>query len=279
MWNNDYMMTSLKDLPQEIPPDFKIPIPNFTDDEEEQKEQEKQEDLFIIPSNDWKDFFTEEIQKPYFQEIKKQYENMIEKAEVVNTKIYPKKEEIFRAFDLCSLKKLKVLIIGQDPYPGECSKTGIPYANGLAFSVQNECSIPISLKHMYDEVEKSGYKRPENGNLERWAEQGVFLLNTLLTVTKNQPNSHRFWKKFTDEVIKYICRKKEKLVIVLMGNNAIDKLKIIEKKDGFSFIITSHPSRLGYKKTPRGYQSFYNSKLFRKINCELQRNVRKIIKW
>ena len=273
MWDNDYTMSSLDDLPGKIPEDFKIEVPGFTDDEEEEKKS------FIFPENDWKDFFEEESEKPYFQEIVNNYQEMLDKAELVNTKIYPKREQIFRAFELCPIKKLKVIIIGQDPYPGECSKTKIPYANGLAFSVQNECSVPQSLQNMYAELENCGYKKPDNGNLEKWAEQGVFLINTLLTVTKNLPNSHKYWKKFTDNVIKYLCNRKEKIVFVLMGGSAIDKLKIIENQDKFKFIITSHPSNLGFKKSVRGYPSFYDSKIFKKINKELQLNVRKVINW
>ena len=276
MWDNGYSMTKLDDLPQEIPEDFKIPIPGFTDDEEEDRNEGQS---FIFPKNDWKEFFEEESDKPYFRKIIQEYQDMVDKADLVNTKIYPKREEIFKAFELCPIKKLKVIIIGQDPYPGECKKTKIPYANGLAFSVQDECSIPQSLKNIYDELENSGYKKPENGNLERWASQGIFLLNTALTVTRHQPNSHKYWLKFTDNVIKYLCNKKDKLVFVLMGGNAIDKLKVIENKDKFKFVITSHPSPLGYKKTSRGYPSFYDSKIFKKINKELQLNKRRVINW
>ena len=274
MWDIGYSMSNLDNLPQEVPADFKIEVPGFTDDEEE-----KVENPFIYPKNDWKDFFEQESNKDYFKEIIQKYQEMVDKAELVNTKIYPKKEEIFRAFELCSIKKLKVIIIGQDPYPGECSKTKIPYANGLAFSVKNECTIPASLKNMYDELENSGYKKPENGNLEKWAEQGVFLLNTQLSVTKGVTNSHKFWKEFTDNVIKYLCNKKDKMIFVLMGGNAIDKMKVIENQNKFKFIITSHPSPLGYKKTSKGYPPFYDSKIFKKINKELQLNVRKTIKW
>lgn len=267
MWNNNKIYNS--DNYEEVPEDFKIEVPTFTDNEEEEVET-----VFKKPQNDWLDFFNTEMEKPYFKIIEEKYSKSIK-----NTTVYPSQDQLFRAFSLTPISKLKVIIIGQDPYPGLCPKTKVPFANGLAFSVNKKCSIPKSLTNMYRELQKCGYKKPETGELEHWAKQGVFLLNTQLSVEKGNANSHRFWNKFTDNVIKYIGDKNKKVVFVLMGGNALKKYKLIPKNKNTKRVITSHPSPLGYKKNLRSYPPFHNSKIFLEINNKLGELGIENIKW
>lgn len=229
-----------------------------------------------IPNNDWYIFFHDELIKKYFKNIEEQFKKSTESTET----IYPKTENIFRAFQLTPIKKIKVVIIGQDPYPGICKKTNVPFANGLAFSVNKECSIPASLRNMYKELKYEGFKVPDTGELESWSKQGVFLLNTQLSVEKGNANSHRFWKKFTDNVITHLCTKNnDGLVFVLMGGNALKKYKLIPKNKHTKFVITSHPSPLGYKKDLRSYPPFFESNIFKKINMKLIELKKEGIKW
>ena len=267
MWNN-IPDTICPNSPSNVPENFLIPVPTF--------EEVKEESIFMkyIPKNDWYEFFKQEINKPYFKDIENKY-----KESIKSKTVYPNQKQIFRAFSLTSINNLKVIIIGQDPYPGICRKTNVPYANGLAFSVNKECSIPQSLKNMYKELINCGYKKPKTGELEKWATQGVFLLNTQLSVEKGNANSHRFWNKFTDNVIKYIGSKNKKVVFVLMGGNALKKYKLIPKNKNTKNVITSHPSPLGFKKKLRSYPPFYNSEIFLKINNKLRELGREKIKW
>ena len=184
----------------EIPDDFKIEVPSF-----KSKSPSPEPPFFkkYIPNNDWGKILLDEFKKPYFKNIETKFLESAEKHF-----IYPKKKNIFRAFKLTPISKLKVIILGQDPYPGSCRKTNKPYANGLAFSVNKGCSIPASLRNMYKELERVNIKRPSTGELEPWAKQGVFLINTQLSVEQGNANSHKFWGKFTDNIIKYIAQHK-----------------------------------------------------------------------
>lgn len=224
-----------------------------------------------IPNNDWYLYFCDEMSKTYFKFIEyrfNEYKN-----------IYPKKEDIFRAFKSTPLNKIKVLILGQEPYHDICKKTNKPCANGLAFSVNKECSIPSSLQNMYNELERTGFKKRNTGDLEDWAEQGVFLLNSLLSVEKENPNSHIFWKKFTNNVIKFIIEQNKKIVLVLMGRKALVKMKFIKKRETLKIIITSHPSRVSFKKKLKTFPSFYKSNIFLNINKALKELGHSEIKW
>ena len=229
-----------------------------------------------IPKNDWYRFFHDELQKDYFKEIEKKYQDSLDSEK----EIYPKIEDTFRAFNLSSLDNIKIVIIGQDPYPGICRKTQVPFANGLAFSVNKECSIPASLRNMYKELKYEGYEVPKTGELENWAKQGVFLLNTQLSVEKGNANSHKFWKKFTDNVIQYLCKNNNKgLIFVLMGGSALKKYKLIPKNKLTKFVIRSHPSPLGYKKNLRSYPPFFESDIFKITNMKLKKMRNEEIKW
>ena len=270
MWDSDRNSNSSY---EEVPENFKIEVPTFSNEEEEIKEEPS---IFqkYIPDNDWKDFFIKEMGEDYFKDIETKFKESSKK-----TLIHPRKKQIFRAFHLTPLSKIKVIILGQDPYPGQCKKTKKPFANGLAFSVNKSCSIPMSLRNMYKELDRVGIKPPKTGELEPWAKQGVFLINTQLSVEQGNANSHKFWNKFTDNVIKYISSLNKNLVFVLMGGNALKKYKLIKKNKNTKLVITSHPSPLSHKRTLKSYPSFTGSDIFLNINKKLKELGQESINW
>ena len=155
-------------------------------------------------SNDWSKHLNSEFKKEYFLSL-----SSFLKQEYQDQSIFPQKDKIFEAFKLCSYKDVKVVIFGQDPYHGEGQ------AHGLAFSVMDGVKVPPSLKNIYKELKSDvGIEPPDHGNLEKWANQGVLLLNSVLTVRKSEAGSHRKkgWEEFTDAVVKYLNENKEKLV-------------------------------------------------------------------
>ena len=168
----------------------------------------------------WEEHLRSEIRKPYFAEL-------VEKlnSEYENEVCYPSKERIFNAFNLCPFNNVKVVILGQDPYRGN-------HAMGLSFSVPNGVKLPPSLRKIYKEIEEDVCKSmPESsGNLTHWAEQGVLLLNTTLTVRDAKPNSHQAlgWQNFTDAAIKALNKNHEHIVFMLWGNNAKKKKNLID---------------------------------------------------
>jgi uracil-DNA glycosylase len=183
----------------------------------------------------WKDILADEFNKDYFLKLK---EFLV--SEKQKYKVYPPGSLIFNAFNLTPFDKVKVVILGQDPYHG------IGQAHGLCFSVPEGVAIPPSLVNIYKEIELSlGIKMPQSGNLENWAKQGVLLLNATLTVRANNAGSHqnKGWETFTDTVIKKLSEKKDKLVFMLWGNYAQAKEKIIDT--GKHYILKApHPSPL-----------------------------------
>ena len=205
-------------------------------------------------------FFNQTIFKSLTDNIKKEYRNHI---------IYPKGNEIFNAFNLCPFDNLKVVIIGQDPYHGEGQ------ANGLSFSVNKNIKIPPSLNNIFIEL-KNNYPnyRYSNGDLSRWAKQGVLLLNSILTVRKSQPGSHRKigWEKFTDYVIKTISSQKKNIVFILWGSFAKSKADIIDKREHL-ILESSHPSPFS------AHKGFFNKNHSIKANEYLNHNNIKIIEW
>ena len=168
----------------------------------------------IHPS--WKALLESEFEKPYFIDLMQKVDD-----EYANFTCFPPKELIFNAFEKCSFDDLKVVIIGQDPYHGDGE------ANGLCFSVNDGVKIPPSLRNIFTEIntEFDTIFIPTSGNLERWARQGVLMLNATLTVRKDVANSHKHlkWQTFTDAVIKLISEKKENVVFMLWGNFAQKK--------------------------------------------------------
>ncbi|WKC74894.1 uracil-DNA glycosylase [Borreliella yangtzensis] len=183
----------------------------------------------------WKEVLKNEFSKEYFKKlvgfIKHEYKTK-------KGKIFPPPKLIFNAFDSLPFKDIKVVIIGQDPYHGKNQ------ANGLAFSVDSKIKIPPSLQNIFKEIEKSlNIKTIPNGDLKRWATQGVFLINTILTVEEGKPSSHKAigWEIFTDEVIKIISKNLKNIVFMLWGNFAKSKKKLIDSSNHL-ILETSHPS-------------------------------------
>lgn len=217
----------------------------------------------IHPS--WQPILQEEFDKPYFRELI----NFV-KQEYSQYRCYPKRKEIFAAFSACPLSEVKVVIIGQDPYHGEGQ------ANGLCFSVRDGIPHPPSLINIFKEIEQDiSVPYPTSGNLERWAKQGVLLLNATLTVRANQAGSHqnRGWETFTDAVIQKVSAHTEGVVFLLWGGYAKKKSKLIDNKK--HLILTSgHPSPLSAN---RGY--WFGNKHFSQVNAYLQSKGVSPIEW
>jgi len=195
----------------------------------------------------WKDVLATEFELEYFH-------NLTEKVRVayLNSTIYPPPKQIFNAFELCSFDIVKVVILGQDPYHGQGQ------AHGLAFSVPDDVRTPPSLLNIFKEVKSDlGVIMPNNGNLERWAKQGVLLLNTTLTVEQGLANSHQNfgWEKFTDAVIKNISDKKNNIVFLLWGTYAISKKPLIDA-DKHLILTAPHPSPFSAHRGFLGCQHF-----------------------
>jgi uracil-DNA glycosylase len=214
----------------------------------------------------WKSLLNEEINQPYFIDLM----NYVEDEYSKNT-CFPPKELIFSAFDYCSFENLKVVIIGQDPYHGEGE------ANGLCFSVNDSVKIPPSLKNIFREInlDFDALLMPTSGNLERWAKQGVLLLNAVLTVQKDKPNSHKHlnWNQFTDSVIQLISDNKENVVFLLWGNFAQKKgLKIDRSKH--LVLESGHPSPMSANQG-----KWFGNKHFSKTNDYLEIKGKSKIEW
>lgn len=192
-----------------------------------------------------------------------------------NDNIYPDDDNIFRALNLTPLDKIKVVILGQDPYhtPG--------LATGLSFSVPADKKIPSSLINIFHNMVRfHHYKQmPKSGCLEHWANQGCLLLNTALTVKDKTPNSHKnIWKPFTDELIKFISNECNNVIFVLWGAYALSKLELIDLNK-HQVSISSHPSGLSCMKPLNRYPSFYNTDHFTVINNYLTQNNKLPIIW
>jgi uracil-DNA glycosylase len=211
----------------------------------------------------WKDKLNSEYNKPYFIELTNFVNQERSKGEV-----YPKKEDVSRAFKLTPLESLKVVIIGQDPYHGPNQ------ANGLSFSVHKSIKPPPSLVNIFKELHTDvGCPIPNHGDLTNWALQGVLLLNATLTVRAGEPGSHqkRGWETFTDSVIKYISDEKEQCVFLLWGNYAKSKAELINP-DKHLVLQAAHPSPLA-----RG--AFFGSKPFSQTNAYLTKHHKQPINW
>ena len=212
----------------------------------------------------WKVALQKEFSKEYFV-------NLVEfvKAEYGKHRIFPPGKMIFNAFDKCSFKNTKVVIIGQDPYHGAGQ------AHGLCFSVNDGIDFPPSLKNIFKEIENDlGTPKPTSGNLERWAEQGVLLLNATLTVRAHQAGSHqnKGWEQFTDAVIKLVSEQKEHVVFLLWGAYAQRKGAQIDKTKHL-VLKSVHPSPLS---ASRG---FFGNHHFSKTNEYLTQNGKTPIIW
>lgn len=213
--------------------------------------------------NDWDEIMVEEMQKPYYLDLRRL---LLEEYE--HQRIFPEAPNIFRAMRLTSFSDTKVVILGQDPYHGPGQ------AQGLSFSVPKGMKLPPSLVNIYKELEEDlGIKR-EDGDLTSWAEQGVLLLNTTLTVRSGQPMSHGKigWEIFTDRVIESIGNKKEPVVFILWGAHARGKKRLIHNKEHL-ILEAPHPSPLS------AYRGFFGCKCFSKTNDYLTKRGLAPIDW
>lgn len=212
----------------------------------------------------WKNALLEEFNKVYFSELKS---FMIEEKK--KHKIYPPEDLIFSAFNRTPIDKVKVVIIGQDPYHG------VGQANGLCFSVSDGIKLPPSLKNIFKELNSDlGIEMSKSGNLESWADQGILMLNATLTVRHSEAGSHqkRGWEKFTDAVIKLISDQKENIVFLLWGNFAQSKSSLINEKK-HHILKAAHPSPFA------AHRGFFGCKHFSKTNEILQRLGKSPINW
>ena len=214
----------------------------------------------------WLAVLENEFEKDYMKSLKA----FLQKEKESGATVYPKGSDIFNALNTTAFDKVKVVILGQDPYHN------IGQAHGLSFSVQRGIPVPPSLKNIYKELEIDikGFKTPGHGNLTHWAEQGVLLLNATLTVRANEAASHqkRGWEVFTDEIIKSLSQKREHIVFLLWGKYAQQKAVLIDKKK--HYVLTApHPSPLS------AHTGFLGSNHFSKTNQLLIQNNLTPIDW
>ena len=219
-------------------------------------------DVKIAP--DWKELLAPEFEKPYFAAL-----TQFVRQEYATHRIYPRGSNIFRAFDKCPFDKLKVVIIGQDPYHGEGQ------ANGLCFSVGDGVPFPPSLQNIFKEIESDlGIPVPRSGNLTRWAQQGVLLLNATLTVEAHRAASHqgRGWETFTDAVIHKLAEEREHLVFILWGSYAQRKGDFIDRSRHL-VLQSPHPSPLS------AHRGFFGNHHFSQTNQYLEAHGIEPIRW
>jgi uracil-DNA glycosylase len=212
----------------------------------------------------WKQRLQPEFEKDYFKELTR-----FVKAEYASQRVYPPAKGIFNAFDTCSFDETKVVIIGQDPYHGDGQ------ANGLCFSVSDGIKPPPSLVNIFKEINQDlGKPIPTSGNLQRWAKQGVLLLNAILTVRASSPGSHqdKGWEIFTDEVIKVISEQKQNVVFILWGAYAQKKGQVIDREKHF-VLMSPHPSPFS------AHSGFFGSKPFSKANEYLKGKGLREVEW
>lgn len=214
--------------------------------------------------NSWQEILADEFQKPYYQELRQFLKN-----EYQTQQIHPDMYHIFEALEKTAYEEVKVVILGQDPYHGPNQ------AHGLSFSVQPGIKVPPSLKNIYKELEADlGISPVSHGYLTSWAEQGVLLLNTVLTVRESQAYSHRGkgWEKLTDEIIQKLNQREKPIVFILWGKPAQQKISMIDTNK--HLIISSvHPSPLS------AHRGFFGSKPFSQTNQALLQMGETPINW
>jgi len=212
----------------------------------------------------WQKHLANEFQKSYFQELRE-----FVHSEYSAGAVYPHPVNIFRALDLCPFENVKVVILGQDPYHGHGQ------ANGLCFAVNEGVSLPPSLKNIFKEIETDlGHSIEKSGNLERWAKQGVLLLNATLTVRARAAGSHqrKGWEEFTDAIIQKLSDEREGLVFMLWGNYAKEKGKNIDTRKHL-VLTAAHPSPFS------AYNGFFGCGHFSKANAYLKKHEKEEIEW
>lgn len=222
--------------------------------------------MFVKIHSSWQNILSDEFEKPYFNLLMKAVED-----EYQNYVCFPPRELIFSAFNQFDFNDLKVVIIGQDPYHGEGE------ANGLCFSVNDNVKIPPSLLNIFKEInlDFDTVFLPTSGNLERWAKQGILLLNASLTVRKDLPNSHKHlkWNVFTDAVIKKISDENSNIVFLLWGNFAIQKEKLIDQSK-HKILKSGHPSPMSANQG-----KWFGNKHFSQTNDYLKSIGKPEIQW
>lgn len=219
-------------------------------------------DVKISP--DWKEALGDEFGKPYFRDLAGFVKN-----EYLRARIYPQGRNIFRAFDKCPFEEVKVVVIGQDPYHGEGQ------ANGLCFSVGEGVPFPPSLQNIFQEVHTdTGVPIPASGNLDRWAEQGVLLLNAVLTVRAHEAASHAGmgWERFTDAVVRALAERKTNIVYMLWGSYAQKKASFVDSAAN-CVLKAVHPSPLS------AYRGFFGCRHFSQANAYLESVGKTPIQW
>ena len=220
--------------------------------------------LKIIIKNSWQDVLQDEFQKDYYQHLRQYLKN-----EYATQTIYPDMYHIFEALQLTPFEEVKVVILGQDPYHGDGQ------AHGLSFSVKPGVKAPPSLVNIFKELKEDlGCEIPNNGCLKPWTQQGVLLLNTVLTVRAHQANSHRNmgWEKFTDRIIEILNEREKPIAFVLWGAPARKKKKMITNPKHF-IVESAHPSPLS------AFNGFFGSRPFSKVNAFLEAVGEKPINW
>ena len=212
----------------------------------------------------WKHALQDEFEQPYFQELA-----AFVRQEYQEHTVFPPPKQLFAAFDAAPFEDVRIVILGQDPYHGPGQ------ANGLCFSVADGVRVPPSLKNIYKEIETDlGCTPPPSGNLERWAKQGVLLLNATLTVRAREAGSHqkKGWETFTDAVIRTLSEEREGLVFMLWGRYAQDKGSVIDEEKHL-VLKSPHPSPFS------AHSGFFGSRPFSQANTYLMFNGQKPIDW
>ncbi len=223
--------------------------------------------MSLLPTS-WKTALNEELQKPYLVSLK----SFLAEEKAAGAKVYPTTANIFSALTKTDLSSVKAVIVGQDPYHGEGQ------AHGLSFSVVHGVATPPSLKNIYKELESDlGIAPPKHGCLEKWAEQGVLLLNATLTVREGQPNSHakRGWEQFTDAILDAVAKSQPHVVFLLWGKYAQEKCERIQSihSDRHLILKAAHPSPFS------AHSGFLGCKHFSKTNEFLKKNGLSPIDW
>ena len=214
----------------------------------------------------WMNVLSVEFQQDYFKNLMEFITSEKNKGKL----IFPSSADIYNAFNLTPLSKVKVVILGQDPYHGDGQ------AHGLSFSVKDDIKLPPSLKNMFKELEDDidAFQLPTSGNLSKWAAQGVLLLNAILTVEAHKAASHQKqgWEQFTDNVIKLVSKECEHVVFLLWGKYAEQKERLIDEQKHL-ILKASHPSPFS------AYRGFFGCKHFSKVNEYLNSEGRTAIDW
>lgn len=216
-------------------------------------------------ANDWQEVLADQLEAPYYKKLRQFVAH-----EYATQTVFPPKDEVMSALYTTAYQDVRVVILGQDPYHGSGQ------AHGLSFSVKPGVAVPPSLRNMYKELaDDIGCPIPEHGTLTKWAQQGVLLLNTVLTVRQGQAHSHKNqgWEQFTDVIIERLAKRPEPMIFVLWGKPAQQKIKIIATHSQHRILTAPHPSPLS------AHRGFFGSKPYSQINEQLEAWGQSPINW